>query len=69
MLEERIVQLERECRTKSELLAVAQEDLHQYSTDLTRMEKTMDAKDSVIKYAHVSFIMQSFYILSLKMRS
>ncbi|XP_025079002.1 centrosomal protein of 63 kDa-like isoform X2 [Pomacea canaliculata] len=49
MLEERIVQLERECRTKSELLAVAQEDLHQYSTDLTRMEKTMDAKDSVIK--------------------
>lgn len=49
MLEERIAQLEGQLRSKMDLLRVAQEDTHQYSHDISRLEHTLNVKDDVIK--------------------
>ena len=49
MLEERITELEAQLRSQTDLLRAAQEDTHQYSQDLSRMEHTLNAKDDIIK--------------------
>ncbi|KAK7466556.1 hypothetical protein BaRGS_00037340 [Batillaria attramentaria] len=49
MLEDRIAELEAQLRSKTELLQAAQEDTHQYSHDISRLENTLSAKDDIIK--------------------
>jgi chromosome segregation ATPase len=49
MLEERIAELEEQLRAKNKQLQTLQDESHQYSQDLTRMEHTLNAKDDIIK--------------------